>query len=145
MTFGERKEAIRYFEEARGAIFRNLSYAGIAAAWTLKHDQGQLSAWLVWAIALFSLYLGLDAIYVYRMANEEREEYLELEAEFKRKNSNEVPGNDVKANYDKTKIRSNVICAKVYPLALVPAYVCLIVGAVDSLARLSKYASGECL
>jgi hypothetical protein len=137
MTFGERKEAIRYFEQARGVIFRNLSFAGIAASWTLKHNQGLLSAWLVWAIVFFSLYLALDAFYVYRIANLEREEYLELELEFQRKNSNKVPGNDVKANYDRTKIRGNVICAKFYPIVLLTAYVCLIVGAVDSLSRLS--------
>ena len=143
MTFGERKEAIKHFEESRGLIFRHVSYAGIAAAWVLKKETGELSGSLAMAIVLFSFYLALDALYAHRLAIIERKEYLKLEDDFKEKNSR-VPRNDEPANYDRSDVSLNACYANCKPLILVLAYICLAIGASDLLTKLWSHMPGAC-
>jgi hypothetical protein len=136
MTFGERKKAIRYFEESRGNVFRNLSYAGIAASWTLRQETAGLSAFLVLALVLFSLYLASDGYYIHQMALKEREQYLELEAAHKNKNKNEVPGDEVLAPYDRRKVQGDERFPNWKIVILGSAYACLVCGASGILAKL---------
>jgi len=135
MTFGDRREAVKYFEDSRGEIFRNLSYAGIAASWTLRQETPALSAFLIAAIAMFSFYLASDACYVHLMALKERDQYLKLEAGHKKEHRNELPADEVDASYDRREVVNAERFSKwkVVPLGL--ACICLLLGAAGILAK----------
>lgn len=144
MTFGERRKAVRYFEESRGIIFRNLSYAGIAASWALRQGSESLSAFLVLALVLFSLYLASDAFYIHSMAVKERDEHRELEEAYQKAHKNKVPEDDVSAPYNRNKIKDNERFAHWKVVILGSACACLILGASGILVKLSGWVPGHC-
>ena len=136
MTFGERRKATQFFEESRGTSFRNLSYAGIAAAWALGQETVNLSSLLVIAIVLFAACLAVDAYYIHRMAIEERAQYLELEAAYQKAHKGAIPGDDESAPYNRDKVKCDENFSKFKMGLLAFACVCLICGATGILAKL---------
>jgi hypothetical protein len=136
MTFGRRLAEVKYHEENRGTILRNISFAGIAASWALREELNKLNAPLVWAIIFFGLYLMVDVYYAHYAAVTEREELWEQEDEFK-KNNGRVPNENDPAPYSLRKVSCSACFSKYKPLIVAAGYVSLVLGAKEILAKIN--------
>jgi len=99
MNIKHRREATEHFESLRGALNRNLGYAGIAASWAIREGSGQLIWQIVAAICMFASYIIVDAVYVHFAAESERQQLRTIEQKFAAQNKGELPGDDYPAPY----------------------------------------------